>query len=584
MGANLAVFFATFRTRCYTGDMDKISLLSRRGAVAVCIMLSACAATGTSGAAGYSAGNSAYGAFLAARYADAQNDPAVATKYYTRALRTDPGNKALIVGGFRAALLAGSPQAQDLAPKIPGNALAVMQLGNQAALNGDYAQAGQLFGALQQDSMVGLIKPLLLAWARFGEGNTQVALSMLGRHFNGGAFGAVYVLNAALIADAAHDDSDAAQLYAAVTTDQPNLRLAQILASWLARHGQSAKAEQQLAALAAAHPDLQIALPALQAQIQTPVVSTARQGMAEAYLTLAGSLGARQQSFLRITFLQFALQLRPDLTAARLLLASAQAGGDDPAVPPTQIQMQNALATLQQIKPGDALYGPAALQEANLLAALDRPEEALALLNQLIATSPGNLDLLVNAGDVLRGANDYAAAITYYDKAIAAAGNPSPPGAWSMFYDRGICEDQLGNWPAAQADMLAALALSPDQPYVLNYLGYSWAQRGERLQQAHTMLQQAAGLDPNDGAVIDSLGYVNLREGHTEEAVRLLTQAVQLEPDNAEVNAHLAEAFWQAGQKLQANYQWRRALEMQPDAKLRAEITGKLQQYFTPPA
>jgi tetratricopeptide (TPR) repeat protein len=564
--------------------MDLISPLGRRAAMAAGVMLtallSACAGAVPSGAADYPAASGAYGAFLAARYADSQNDPAAATRYYTQALRADPANPALLSEGFLAALLAGSPRAQTLAVQVPGNALATMLLGNQAALQGNFGQAIQQFSSLPQDDLSGVIKPLLVAWSQFGQGNAQAALTGLGPQFNSGAFGAVYVLNAGLIADASNDDKDATQLYAAVQTEQPDLRMAEILASWYARQGNLAEASGQLAALAAAHPDLQIALPGLQAQMSQPVINTATQGLAEAYLTLAGSLDQPSQRFLCVTFLRFALALRPDLSAARLLLANTQAGGTSPSV----LDMQNALATLQPIATTDALYGPAALQQANLLAALNRPSEAVALLNGLIAASPADPELLDDAGDLLRGAGQFAAAIGYYDKAIAALGNPPPSGAWTLYFDRGICEDQLNNWTQAEPDMLQARSLAPNQPYVLNYLGYSWAQRGENLPQAKAMLTQAAQMDPADGAVIDSLGYVNLRQGDTKAAVALLTQAVELDPDDAEVNAHLGDAYWQNGQKLQADYQWQRALALKPDDKLRAGITAKLQQYFAPPA
>jgi Flp pilus assembly protein TadD len=213
---------------------------------------------------------------------------------------------------------------------------------------------------------------------------------------------------------------------------------------------------------------------------------------------------------------------------------------------------------------------------------LNRPDDAVALLNRLAAATPDNPDALAAAGDVLRGDNQYAAAIGLYDKAIALTGQPAPPGAWSLYFDRGICEDQTGNWTAAQPDLLNALALAPNQPYLLNYIGYSWALRGENLTQAHDMLQEAVGLDPNDGAVIDSLGYVALRQGHTADALSLLTQAVELDPDDAEVNAHLGDAFYAAGLRLQAGYQWQRALSLKPDPKLQAQITGKLKQLNPP--
>ncbi len=497
--------------------MDRISQLSRRGAVAVCITLSACAAAGPSGATSYPPPNAAYGAFLAAHYADARNDPAAAAKYYALALRAAPGNQAMIGQGFLAAVQAGSPQAQDqaqaLAPQLSGNALAVMLLGNQAALSGDYESAGTIYAGLPQDELVGLIKPLLVAWSRFGHGNTQAALKGLLPYFNTGAFAPVYVLNAAMIADAGHDTSDAAQYYGAVSNGQPNLRLAQILASWQARQGQGALAAQELNSLMQAHPDLQIALPWLQARLAEPVVASPVQGLAEAYLTLAGALDQPAATFLRTVFLRYALQLRPDLTAARLLLANTLAGSDNPSATPAPVQMQNALDSLMPVTPDDALFVPVALQRANLLSALGRPADAVALLDKLIAMSPQDPGLLANAGDVLRAANDMQAAIPYYSKAIAAMGSPPPAGAWSLFFDRGICEDSVNNWAAAEPDMLEAQALGPDQPYVLNYIGYSWALHGEKLDQAQALLERAVALDPNDGAVIELVGFCEHEKG-----------------------------------------------------------------------
>ncbi len=312
----------------------------------------------------------------------------------------------------------------------------------------------------------------------------------------------------------------------------------------------------------------------------SPVISTPVQGMAEAYLTLAASLSQPQAVFLRTVFLRFALQLRPDLSAARLILANTQINGDDPTYTPTAVQMQNALDTLAPIQPADPLYGPAAVQQASLLANLGQPDKAVALLDGLIASHPDNAGLLAAAGDIRRGANQCPQALPYYQKAIAAVGNPPPAVAWTLFFDRGICEDQMGNWAAAEPDIEQALNLSPNQPYVLNYLGYSWAVRDEKLDQAKAMLTKAAGLDPNDGAVLDSLGFIELKRGNTKGAVALLTQAVQLSPNDAEVNGHLGDAFWQAGQPLQAAFQWNRALNLNPDPKLQAALEAKITQHF----
>jgi tetratricopeptide (TPR) repeat protein len=567
--------------------MNVIKLVLQRNAVAFCIVLSACAAANPSGAANANTrAGSAFGAFLAAEYADSLQDPATASSFYQQAIDADPGNRMLIDNGFISALLAGSPASATLAHQVPGNALATMLLGNAAIVNHAYGAAQAQYAQLPEDSLTGLLKPLLLAWTKAGQGNTGAALNEIVPRAENSPFGAVYILNAALIADNANDMKDAAQLYrAADTGDQaPNLRLAQILASWQARQGNAGAARAQLEQMVATHPSLGIALPALLANAAKPVIRAPADGIAEAYLAIAGSLDQPAQALLRTTFLRFALTLRPDLSAARLLLADLQAGGDQPPSLPVQpAQLRQAIATLLPIPKDDPLYGPAVLQRANLMATIGQTTPAVALLDSLSATVPGAIDPLQEAGDILRDTAQFGAAVRYYDRAIAILPQPPPPPAWSLYYDRGIAKDQGGDWKAAEPDLRTALALAPNQPYVLNYLGYTWALRGENLAQAHSMLQQAVGIDPNEGPIIDSLGYVNLRQGETGAALKLLTQAVQLDPDDAEVNAHLGDAFWAAGMHLQAGYQWQRALGLQPDPKLQAEIENKLKQ-MQPPA
>ncbi len=553
--------------------MNALLPLSKRAIAAICVVLSACAAS----PGGASSNGAAYGAFLAARYANAQSDPAMATHYYQAALQADPSNKSLLNEGFIASVLAGSSHAAALAKQVSGNALAVMLLGNQAALAGDYKGAEKIYASLPQDDISSLLKPLLVAWAQTGAGNSQAALAGLTPYFMNPDFGAVYVLNAALIADSSNDMKDAAQFYGDIGGSQPNLRLVQILSSWQARQGQTANAQAELAQLAAAHPDLAIALPGLDAHIADKVIASPTDGLAEAYLTMAGLLSQPQQGLLRVSFLRFALALRPNLTAARLLLSNTQAGADQPpAQPVLPAQLSAALATLQPVSPHDPLFGPVAMQEAGLLTGLNRTPEAVALLDEVAKANPGNPDPLQAAGDALRGNSQFAAAIIYYNRALSASGQPPPASAWTLYYSRAICEDQLGNWAAAEPDLQAALSLSPNQPYVLNYLAYTWALKGEKLGQAAAMLQQATGLDPNDGAIIDSLGYVKMRQGQSAAAVSLLTQAVELMPNDPEVNAHLGDAFAQAKMPLQAQYQWARALSLNPDPKLKADILGRL--------
>jgi tetratricopeptide (TPR) repeat protein len=551
----------------------------------ITILLSACAAAPGSASAP-SGAVAAYGPFLAARYADARQDPEAAIHFYNKALADDPHNQALINEDFIAAVISGNPQAPKLARQVSGNAIATMLLGNQAAIDGDYNQAMSDYARLPQDDLSGLLSPLLTAWATAGAGNPAAALNNLIPHISSGSpFAGIYVLNAALIADEAGDTKNAAQFYQAAegAAQTPNLRLAQILASWKARQGDMTGARAELESMAASHPSLMSALPALNTDITKPVINSPADGLAEAYLAVAGSLNDPSQNILRLTFLRFALALRPDLAAARLLLADSLTGAEGgQSSSPASLQMTQALAVLKPIPPRDPLYNPAALQEASLMGALGQTHAAVALLNQLIAQNPGDIGPLQEAGDVLRDDNQFNAAIPYYSRAIAALPDPPPAGAWTLYYDRGISIDQGGDWTKAEPDLQQALRLAPNQPFVLNYLGYTWALRNENLPKARQMLTQAVSLAPNEGAIIDSLGFVNLKTGDTSQAMQLLIKAVEMDPDDAEVNAHLGDAFYAAGEKLQAGYQWQRALALQPDAKLQAQLEDKLKQVVPP--
>jgi Flp pilus assembly protein TadD len=136
--------------------------------------------------------------------------------------------------------------------------------------------------------------------------------------------------------------------------------------------------------------------------------------------------------------------------------------------------------------------------------------------------------------------------------------------------------ERIHQWPRAEADMNRALELSPDQPYVLNFLGYSMAERNENLPLAQDMIQRAMKARPNDGAIIDSMGWVKLREGDTKAALRLLEKAAELEPEDPSITGHLGDAYWDAGRHIEAEDQWRRALVLKPDPDDQARIEARL--------
>jgi tetratricopeptide (TPR) repeat protein len=221
----------------------------------------------------------------------------------------------------------------------------------------------------------------------------------------------------------------------------------------------------------------------------------------------------------------------------------------------------------------------AGLRRAQVLDRLDRTDEAVAELQRVSAAYPGASQPQARLGDMLRMRSRWPEAVEAYDAAIARLPAPAA-GHWPLFYARGIALERSGRWPAAEADFRRALELSPEQPYVLNYLGYSWVERGENLAEARRMLERAVALRPQDGNIADSLGWALFKLNDIPGAIRWLERAVELESRSSVINDHLGDAYWAAGRQREAQFQWRRALALGPEGdegpKIEAKIRGGL--------
>jgi tetratricopeptide (TPR) repeat protein len=260
------------------------------------------------------------------------------------------------------------------------------------------------------------------------------------------------------------------------------------------------------------------------------------------------------------------LQLRPDFSTARLLAADIQSGERQP---------EAALRTLSAIPDSDPIGALVRLRRVALTERLGRTDDAMRELVRLAKDYPENPLPQIELGDMLRSKQRFAESVTAYDRAIALIPHPDHAD-WVVFYDRGIAHERSHQWQKAEADFHRALELAPDQPFVLNYLGYAWADMGHNLDRARQMIQKAAERRPNDGAITDSLGWVEYRQGAVADAVRTLERAVELEPEDATINAHLGDAYWAAGRKIEARYQWQRALTLNPEPGDVAKLEAKL--------
>ncbi|CAH2600109.1 Tetratricopeptide repeat protein [Rhodovastum atsumiense] len=510
------------------------------------------------------------GAFLTGRFAAMQGDLDFAADEFLRALADDPGNAELRQQAFLACLMAGRPETVRLAQGQPNNQSALMLLGNAEAARGNWEGAETRFAALPRQGLTQVLQPLLVSWAQFGAGRTDAALATLHPYIEGQRYRAVYALHGALIADLANRPAEAARLYRLAETEYgpPTLQLARMIASWQARQGHPADAGQTLKAAVDLAPEAAITLPALQANVSTRLVRRATDGLAESYLVLASALRQQDATDLAMVLVRLALDLRPDFTAARLLAADILDATKHP---------QTGLAVLAPVRADDPLNGIVRLRRAALTEQTGRTEEALRLLEQMARDYPDRPDPYAVQGDILRMKHRYADAVTAYDNAVARVPEPTRAN-WPLFYDRGIALERSHQWERAEADFLRALQLAPDQPYVLNYLGYSWAEQGRNLQKARTMIERAVEQRPNDGAIIDSLGWATLRQGDIAGAVKALERAAELQPEDATINGHLGDAYWAANRRQEAVYQWRRALNLKPEPEDVPKLEAKLRE------
>ncbi len=534
-----------------------------------------------------SAGTPALGDYLRAVVALQANDFSFAAEHMLRALAADPSNESLRRRSFVAAALAGRPEAARVASGLPADPTATMLTGNDAAIAGRWDDAGRTFGGLPHDGgLSDVLRPVLIAWSQLGANHSDAALQTLSPLVNGQRFPGFYALNAALIADLAGRTEEAGADYHLAQVGSPglNLSLVRILGSFAARHNHSADALALVHALVTAAPALAIAEPGLDASLTQPTVPNARDGLANAYRNVASIMSAAVPSDNgnapergntgALLMLRFSETLDPVSSETRLMIADADEALHNQAA---------SLAVLAEVPSRDPLFPLVELRQAELQRALGHDDAARDIFSRLTTAYPHQPLPARELGETLSDEHRYLEADAAFDRAVSDV--PQPTGDdWELFFDRAVALDRTHQWNRAEADLKRALSLSPEQPFVLNYLGYSYAEQGRNLDPARRMLERALDQKPRDGAFLDSLGWIILKQGRVEQAIDTLQQAAELTPEDPTVNYHLGVAYWAAGRRVEAEDEWRRALILNPDPSDLPKIEARLHEAALGPA
>ncbi len=521
-----------------------------------------------------------YGSYLAGVHARSLNDSAAGVRFMDQVLQLDSKNSDVLHTAFLLKLQDGAvANAVALAPQLReanlDNHLIDLALISDAFKKRDFATAKKLIATLDKKGLGELLQPLLGAWAEVGLGNMDVALAGLEPLSKRKSFQPFYAFHRALVASIAKRDKLAEQYFTELLGENGNssIRAAQAFGQYLETRDQYPRAAEVYRGLQRPdqpHPILVAALANNAAKNPARLlIGNAEEGAAEVLYGLSSILIQENgPNPLPQIYLRLAVYINPDFEEANLLLAGVLEGLQ---------RYDEAILMYSSLPESSAQFETARIQMALNEDQAGRPEKAVEELKNYIAKYPDRSDrALVTLADTLRNHKKYNEAIPVYDKVISRLGEIKPH-HWPILYARGMTLERAGNWPLAESDLLRALELAPDQPSVLNYLAYSWIDKGLNIERAKTMIESAARQRPEDGAIIDSLGWIQYRIGEHQNAVETLETAIRLLPQDAVINDHLGDAYWRVGRKLEAQFQWQRALSFDPEPDVKRAIEKKLQ-------
>jgi tetratricopeptide (TPR) repeat protein len=508
------------------------------------------------------------GAVLAGRHAFEAGDDATAAELLRLALDAAPGDQFLAARALAAMVGSGDfDNAVPLAAKLK-------EMGAQTPLiplveltanaqKGEFAVARTALGEFGDDSISRIAKPLFSAWIAIGEGKDEAAaLAELKPLEEINGLGGLVIQHVALIKDHfGHGADSLDSLKQAAEAGFGSARFIELYVTFLHRNNETEAARAYLQNLSAGNSGVGAAIsdPLLDRLAKPaatgPVIAAPAQGLAEAYFDLGSLLQSENISDQAKVLGRLALVLEPDLDIARLLLGNLLQDRE---------RYDDAIAMYRSIPENSIYRWSGDISIADCQQRMEDVDGAIVTLQGLVKARPQRIEAIVELGDLYRREKRFTDAIAAYDDVIGGLTNPVARD-WTLFYARGVAHERAKQWDKAEPDFKRALELSPEQPYVLNYLAYTWVERREHLDEALDMLHRAVDQRPEEGFIVDSLGWAYYQLGDFAKAVTYLERAVELQPTDPVLNDHLGDAYWRVGRKNEARFQWHRSLSFKPE-------------------
>lgn len=517
---------------------------------------------------------SAYGAFLAARYAGSSRETAESSRFYAEALSHEPGSPLLSERAFYSALLAGQFERADGPARAAGDHPDGLQLAHIYLKGGELA--GRIRGpSVELDDPFGpfgaMVSSMLDDWRLVRAGRASEAADRPVTA-SAGLTGHI-MLHRGMILEAAGRMEAADEAYRAAYSGLDMEGYTTIVrGGFFERQGRRDDARRLYQthlsrSVGERDPEVAQALARLDAGGRPPARFTPAQGAARSMFAPAAMLNASAPAEYAALYLRIVQSIDPEFDRNTMLLATIldRLGLEDDAVAAF-----------------DSVDSPPFLEQARVDAAwtlfrrgdqTDALARARALASGQMAEQPRLL-----LADIYRLTGHCDDAVALYDAVLEERAAEGREMDWRHIFYRGVCLQIAGDWAGAEAGFLQALALEPDEARVLNHLGYNWIVLGERVNEGFALVERAAELAPENGAILDSLGWGHFKLGRYDEAVQWLERAVELSPANATIHWHLGDAYARSGRTLEAGFQWQRALDLTADPREEALLELRLAQ------